>query len=107
VQRGDPAKIAQVILRITEEPDPPVWLLLGSDVVWLAPPIAGARAGEDAKWRQLSLSTDRDGLPDFAETEVAQLARPRPPDRAGEPPGTLHASRVHPAQKPAEHHDRA
>lgn len=78
VQRGDPAKIAQVILRITEEPDPPVRLLLGSDAVWLAPQIAGARAAEDAKWRQFSLSTDRDGLPDFAETEVAQLVRPRP-----------------------------
>lgn len=76
VQRGDPAKIADVVLRITAEPDPPARLLLGSDAVWLAPQIAAARAAEDAAWRELSLSTDRDGLPDFSTTDVARMVRP-------------------------------
>jgi NAD(P)-dependent dehydrogenase (short-subunit alcohol dehydrogenase family) len=76
VQRGDPAKMARAILQITEEPQPPVRLLLGSDAVWLAPQIAEARAREDAAWRELSLSTDLDGLGDFADTAVARMVRP-------------------------------
>lgn len=79
VQRGDPAKIADAVLRITTEPRPPARLLLGSDTVWLAPQIASARAREDASWRHLSLSTDRDGLPGFATTEVGKLVRPDGP----------------------------
>jgi NAD(P)-dependent dehydrogenase (short-subunit alcohol dehydrogenase family) len=75
VQRGDPARIAQVILTITEEAEPPVRLLLGSDAVWLAPQYAAARAAEDAKWRELSVSTDLPGLGEFSGTAVAQLVR--------------------------------
>jgi NAD(P)-dependent dehydrogenase (short-subunit alcohol dehydrogenase family) len=89
VRRGDPARMARAILRITEEPDPPARLLLGSDTVWLAQLIAEARAAEDEKWHRLSLSTDFDGLTDFSETDVARLVRPpRPPsNRApGRPP---------------------
>jgi NAD(P)-dependent dehydrogenase (short-subunit alcohol dehydrogenase family) len=80
VQRGDPARIARAVLRITELPEPPVRLLLGSDAIWLAPQIAAARAAEDSKWRDMGLSTDRDGLRDFATTGVAGFVRP--PDRA-------------------------
>jgi NAD(P)-dependent dehydrogenase (short-subunit alcohol dehydrogenase family) len=76
VQRGDPVKMARAILRITEEPEPPVRLLLGSDAAWLAPQIARARAREDAAWHDLSLSTDRDGLADFADTPVARMVKP-------------------------------
>lgn len=76
VQRGDPAKMAHAILRITDEPQPPVRLLLGSDAAWLAPQIAQARAQEDAAWRELSLSTDLDGLGDFADTPVARMVKP-------------------------------
>lgn len=76
VRRGDPAKMAAVILRLTEEPTPPTRLPLGSDAAWLAPQITAARAAEDAKWCELSESTDRDGLGDFADTAVAQLVRP-------------------------------
>jgi NAD(P)-dependent dehydrogenase (short-subunit alcohol dehydrogenase family) len=79
VQRGDPARIAEAVLRLTAEPNPPARLLLGSDAVWLAPQIAAARAAEDATWRDLSLSTDRDGLPDFTGTEVARMVRPQQP----------------------------
>jgi hypothetical protein len=37
-------------------------VLLGSDAVFLAGVAAAERAGEDAKWKALSLSTDFDGL---------------------------------------------
>jgi NAD(P)-dependent dehydrogenase (short-subunit alcohol dehydrogenase family) len=59
--RGNPAKVAQAILRVAEEKQPPVRLLLGSDAVSLAAGAAAERANEDARWRALSLSTDFDG----------------------------------------------
>jgi hypothetical protein len=58
------------------ETEPPVRLLLGSDAVWLAPQYAAARAAEDARWRELSVSTDLPGLGDFSETPVARMVRP-------------------------------
>jgi NAD(P)-dependent dehydrogenase (short-subunit alcohol dehydrogenase family) len=76
VQRGDPARMARAILAITQEAEPPVRLLLGSDAVWIAPQYAAARAAEDAKWRELSMSTDLPGLGDFADTAVAATVRP-------------------------------
>jgi NAD(P)-dependent dehydrogenase (short-subunit alcohol dehydrogenase family) len=70
--RGDPAKAAQAVLRIASEKEPPLRLLLGSDAVFLAGVIASARMAEDAKWKALSVSTDFDGLVDFAETPIAK-----------------------------------
>ncbi len=75
--RGDPAKVAQAILRIASEKEPPVRLLLGSDAVFLAGANAAARAEEDAKWKALSLSTDFDGLGDFADTAIARMLTPK------------------------------
>jgi NAD(P)-dependent dehydrogenase (short-subunit alcohol dehydrogenase family) len=77
VMRGDPAKVAQAILRIASEKNPPVRILLGSDAVFLSGVNAAARAEEDAKWKELSLSTDFDGLGDFAETPVARMLMPK------------------------------
>lgn len=57
---GDPGKVARVILRLTEEKQPPVRLLVGSDAVRLAADAATLRAEEDARWRALSVSTDYD-----------------------------------------------
>jgi len=70
--RGDPAKIAQAILRISEEKNPPLHLLLGSDAYFLADLVGERRRAEDARWRSLSLSTDYDGLGDFADTPIAK-----------------------------------
>jgi NAD(P)-dependent dehydrogenase (short-subunit alcohol dehydrogenase family) len=75
--RGDPAKVAQAVLRIASEKEPPVRLLLGSDAVFLAGANAAARAEEDAKWKALSVSTDFDGLGDFAETPIARMLTPK------------------------------
>jgi NAD(P)-dependent dehydrogenase (short-subunit alcohol dehydrogenase family) len=57
---GDPAKVAQAILRLAGEKKPPVRLLLGSDAVAVATAAAAERAEEDARWKALSLSTDYD-----------------------------------------------
>ena len=75
--RGDPAKVARAILRIASEKEPPVRLLLGSDAVFLAGANAAARAEEDAKWKALSLSTDVDGLGDFADTPIGRMLTPK------------------------------
>ncbi|MCE9673137.1 oxidoreductase [Myxococcus stipitatus] len=71
--RGDPAKAAQAILRIAAEKHPPLRLLLGSDAVFLAEAVANKRRAEDERWRSLSVSTDYDGLVDFAQTPVARM----------------------------------
>jgi NAD(P)-dependent dehydrogenase (short-subunit alcohol dehydrogenase family) len=71
--RGDPAKMAQVLLRIAALPDPPLRILLGGDAVYLAELVAKERAALDAKWRSLSVTTDFDGLVDFAETPIAKM----------------------------------
>jgi NAD(P)-dependent dehydrogenase (short-subunit alcohol dehydrogenase family) len=70
--QSDPAKVARVVLAVAGEPHPPLRLLLGSDAVFMAEVVAKARAQEDSAWRAVSLSTDADGIPTFAETPVAQ-----------------------------------
>jgi hypothetical protein len=75
--QGDPAKVARAI---ADEPNPPLRLLLGSDAVFMADVVANARAQEDAAWKEVSLSTDADGIPTFTETPVAQyLMSQQPP----------------------------
>ncbi|OJT20780.1 short-chain dehydrogenase/reductase [Archangium sp. Cb G35] len=73
VVRGDPLKAARAILQIASEPQPPLRLLLGSDAVFLAGAAARARAEEDARWKPLGMSTDYDGMGDFAETPIARM----------------------------------
>jgi hypothetical protein len=65
--------MAQAILKVAEEPKPPLRLLLGSDAAYLAELVAEQRAEEDRRWRAVSVATDFDGLPDFRETPVAAI----------------------------------
>jgi NAD(P)-dependent dehydrogenase (short-subunit alcohol dehydrogenase family) len=62
--RGNPGKVAQAILRLADEKQPPVRLLLGTDAVSGAAAAAATRAEEDARWKALSVSTDDDSLGD-------------------------------------------
>ena len=57
---GDPAKVAQVVLRVAALPDPPLRLILGSEAYAYATAAAAARAASDAAWHDLTVSTDRD-----------------------------------------------
>jgi hypothetical protein len=59
-EAGDPAKVAQVVLQVAELDEPPLRLLLGSDAFKYAGIAAQARADDDVKWRDLSVSTDHD-----------------------------------------------
>ncbi|MEU7750650.1 SDR family NAD(P)-dependent oxidoreductase [Micromonospora sp. NPDC049171] len=62
-QPGDPARAAQVIIRITQVDDPPLRLLLGADAVAGATAAAEALAASDARWRELSESIAFDPAP--------------------------------------------
>ena len=56
----DPAKVAQVILRLAASDRLPAHLLLGSDAIHFAGQAEAARAAEADRWREFSASTDVD-----------------------------------------------
>ena len=65
---SDPAKVAQVVLRLAASDRLPAHLLIGSDAVRFAGEAEKTREAEAAQWRQMSLSTDVDSstvLPDM------------------------------------------
>jgi NAD(P)-dependent dehydrogenase (short-subunit alcohol dehydrogenase family) len=68
---GDPAKVAQVLLRVAGMDRPPVRLLLGSDAFALATEAQRRLLTEDEQWATLSVSTDHD---DFDPARLAVLA---------------------------------
>ena len=57
-QPGDPAKAAQVVLKVAAMDEPPLRLLLGSDAVAIVGKADLRKAESDEKWRHLSTSTD-------------------------------------------------
>jgi NAD(P)-dependent dehydrogenase (short-subunit alcohol dehydrogenase family) len=71
--RGDPAKVAQLVLRVVSMPAPPLHLLAGSDALFIASQAARLRAAEDSRWAAESRSTDAAGLGDFAESDIGKM----------------------------------
>jgi NAD(P)-dependent dehydrogenase (short-subunit alcohol dehydrogenase family) len=61
-ENSDPARVAQLILRLAASDRLPAHLLLGSDAVRYAGEAEAARAAEAARWRDASVSTDADAL---------------------------------------------
>jgi NAD(P)-dependent dehydrogenase (short-subunit alcohol dehydrogenase family) len=59
-QAGDPAKVADLVLRVAALDEPPLRLLIGTDAYTYATAAARALLEEDARWRELSVSTDHD-----------------------------------------------
>ena len=57
-ETGDPARVAQVVLRLVASERLPAHLLLGSDAVQYAGEAEAARAAEAERWRDISVSTD-------------------------------------------------
>ncbi|NUO49149.1 MAG: SDR family NAD(P)-dependent oxidoreductase [Polyangiaceae bacterium] len=70
--RGVPAKAAKVLLELAAMDKQPRRLLLGSDAYVLAKATIQELAANDDANRALSTSTDADGMPDFAETDVGR-----------------------------------
>src|SRR5208282_3320500 len=57
-ENSDPAKVAQVVLRLAASERLPAHLLLGSDAVKYAGQAEAARAADAERWREVSVSTD-------------------------------------------------
>jgi short-subunit dehydrogenase len=57
-QAGDPAKAAQVLLKIVESDNPPTHLLLGNDALKLIDERLAALSSEIKAWESISRSTD-------------------------------------------------
>jgi NAD(P)-dependent dehydrogenase (short-subunit alcohol dehydrogenase family) len=57
-ENSDPAKVAQVILRLATSDHLPAHLLLGSDAVQYAAQAEATRAADAERWREISVSTD-------------------------------------------------
>jgi NAD(P)-dependent dehydrogenase (short-subunit alcohol dehydrogenase family) len=57
-ENSDPAKVAQVILRLATSDHLPAHLLLGSDAVKYAGEAEAARAADAERWREISVSPD-------------------------------------------------
>jgi len=70
--RGVPAKAAMALLRLASMDKQPRRLVLGSDAYVLARATARELLASDEANRTLSISTDADGMPDFAETDVGR-----------------------------------
>ena len=60
-ENGDPAKVAQVILRLAASDRLPAHLLLGSDAIHYAGEAEAVRAVEAERWRQISVLIDING----------------------------------------------
>ena len=57
-ETSDPAKVAQVVLRLAASDRLPAHLLLGSDAVQFAGEADATRAKDAERWREISVSTD-------------------------------------------------
>jgi NAD(P)-dependent dehydrogenase (short-subunit alcohol dehydrogenase family) len=57
-ENSDPAKVAQVVLRLAASDRLPAHLLLGSDAVQYASQAEATRVADAERWREVSVSTD-------------------------------------------------
>jgi NAD(P)-dependent dehydrogenase (short-subunit alcohol dehydrogenase family) len=67
-ETSDPARVAQLILRLAASDHLPAHLLIGSDAVQYSGQAEATRAAEAERWREFSVSTDADAkgpLPDI------------------------------------------
>jgi NAD(P)-dependent dehydrogenase (short-subunit alcohol dehydrogenase family) len=84
-ENGDPAKVAQVILRLATSDRLPAHLLLGSDAVQFAGQAEAARAAEADRWREMSVSTDVNAPGSVPPVRFGGERRHRPADGAPAP----------------------
>jgi len=60
-ENSDPARVAQLIIRLAASDQLPAHLLVGSDAVQFAAQAAASRADDAERWREFSISTDFNG----------------------------------------------
>jgi len=59
-QRGDPAKLAMILVDLASQPNPPLHLLVGPDTYQLVSEHRQKEKQEIAAWKDVTLSTDFD-----------------------------------------------
>jgi NAD(P)-dependent dehydrogenase (short-subunit alcohol dehydrogenase family) len=69
---GDPAKAANVMIELVENPEPPVHLVLGSEAAGFLQQADAARKTEFEKWLPVTKSTDSDDAENFLESEAGK-----------------------------------
>lgn len=57
-ENSDPDRVAQVVLKVAEHPQPPLRLLLGSDALHYLAPVETDRAETAERWKAVSTSVD-------------------------------------------------
>jgi NAD(P)-dependent dehydrogenase (short-subunit alcohol dehydrogenase family) len=57
-ENSDPARVAQVVLKIAEHAQPPLRLLLGSDALSNLAPVENNRAASAERWKAISTAVD-------------------------------------------------
>jgi NAD(P)-dependent dehydrogenase (short-subunit alcohol dehydrogenase family) len=60
VPKSDPVKVAKVIIELSDESEPPIHLVLGSDAAAILEQANSLRQEEYQKWLPVTLSTDAD-----------------------------------------------
>jgi NAD(P)-dependent dehydrogenase (short-subunit alcohol dehydrogenase family) len=73
IPMGDPDKAANVIIELTEHPEPPIHLILGSDAAGMVKQNEAFKMAEFEKWLPVSVSTDHDNAENFFETKAGEL----------------------------------
>ena len=72
-QSGDPAKLAQALIRITSQEKPPRRFIAGADAVNTAKQVAATPTQQTDAYRELSSSSHR-----IRQTRIIQPVRPQP-----------------------------
>jgi NAD(P)-dependent dehydrogenase (short-subunit alcohol dehydrogenase family) len=72
IPMGDPAKAAHVMIELTEHPEPPVHLVLGSEAAALLKLADEKRKTEFEKWLPVTTSTDHREATNFLDTELGK-----------------------------------
>ncbi|MEY9860463.1 NAD(P)-dependent dehydrogenase (short-subunit alcohol dehydrogenase family) [Catenulispora sp. GAS73] len=73
-QPGDPTRAATALLRLTELPEPPSHLVLGSDAYRAVTENLAAFAADVERWRELSVTTDFVARPENTDGVPSALA---------------------------------
>jgi NAD(P)-dependent dehydrogenase (short-subunit alcohol dehydrogenase family) len=73
IPMGDPDKAAKAMIDLTDHPEPPIHLILGSEAANILKLADAARQAEFEKWMPVSVSTDHDEAVNFLETAAGKM----------------------------------
>jgi NAD(P)-dependent dehydrogenase (short-subunit alcohol dehydrogenase family) len=69
---GDPEKAAKAMVDLSESPEPPIHLVLGSEALSMLRHADEARKAEQEKWLSVSISTDHDEAENFLNSDFGK-----------------------------------